>query len=197
MGILVVAGNNDSSGQNNMALLRLLRMGRLMRIFLLMNKMQRTKDALRRRQQRRRYKNKIDLPVYRVVEILEELKANAETMQDRAHLDWILEMVSSDKLYTATINNTGEGGSNEEVQQQVAAWMSTSDLNSNSQKTAPPEETAKKAEPSAMPDEEMGMKSNTGMEIYLPATLTAAEVKRFREVVLTMDQWSFDIFDLS
>jgi len=97
-----------------LAFLSILRMVRLMRLFVVMNKVQKTRQAYKKS----RYL-KLGPPVERVIELLKDLQTKAETDGMAADIDWIIQLIAADKLYTVDLRT------NAMVDKDMSAWLTS------------------------------------------------------------------------
>jgi len=111
MQILVVSSSKGIG--NDLTFLSALRMIRLLRLFVILNKVQNTRE----RRKKEKYM-KLGAPVERVMTLLDELKTNEiglasseiQTVEEQqADLTWIMQLIASDKLYTIDLR-TAAGG---------------------------------------------------------------------------------------
>lgn len=93
-----VVDEGAGQAQSALALLRLLR---LVRLFVVMNKVQKARDAYRKTKYL-----KLGSPVEKVIELLGEMKGkDGLTDEDQKDIQWIMDLIASDKLYTINTNN--------------------------------------------------------------------------------------------
>ena len=77
---------------------RLFRIVRLFRFAVIINKLQRSRDAAAMTRKRNMYK-KIGAPVEKVLDFFEDLRSRMPEKKDQEYLSWMMEVIASDDLY--------------------------------------------------------------------------------------------------
>ena len=77
---------------------RLFRIVRLFRFAIILNKLQRSRDAAAMTRKRNMYK-KIGAPVEKVLDFFEDLRSRMPEKKDQEYLSWMMEVIASDDLY--------------------------------------------------------------------------------------------------
>eukprot|EP00965_Chrysotila_dentata_P006916 225833-Pleurochrysis_carterae.AAC.1 len=102
--ILQIYWISDPSGLGaKPGFLSALRMVRLLRLFVVLNKVQNTRSAYKKTQIL-----KAGPPVERVMQMLNELKDHAETDDMATDIEWIVSLIASDKLYSMDLHVAGK-----------------------------------------------------------------------------------------
>jgi len=117
--ILTIIASSDVGGaaSDQASLLRILRLARIFRVILIMNKIQRSRESAHLLRKRAMYR-KIGAPVEKVLECLVEMKDRVES-SDQDNLNWIIEVIAADQLYTVNMNNDNET----DVDNEMSAWL--------------------------------------------------------------------------
>ena len=107
---------NASADVSSISFLRIVRLVRLVRLFVVMNKVQKAQRAYKKAKYL-----KLGSPVERVMELLGEMKRrlDGEESEDEADIAWIMQLISSDKLYTIDIRAAGGGN----LSSEMTAWL--------------------------------------------------------------------------
>ena len=106
MQILVISSDGFD---DNLTFLSVLRMIRLLRLFVIMNKVQKTRAAYKKKSYL-----KLGSPVERVMDLLADLKNRSEE-ETVADLEWVMQLIASDKLYSIDLRNAGGGKMDSEM----------------------------------------------------------------------------------
>jgi hypothetical protein len=78
--------------------LNLLRIIRLFRLAVIINRLQRSRDAAAMRSKRAMYR-RMGAPVEKVLNFLSEFRARQRSQRDQYNIDWMMEVIASDELY--------------------------------------------------------------------------------------------------
>ena len=111
------SSENSSTGVAS-NLLRIARLLRLLRLFVVMNKVQKARAAYKKVKYL-----KLGSPVERVIDMLGEFKAKVPAEEDQQDLQWIMDLIASDKLYTINIKNIGADIKDKEMSDYLAQNM--------------------------------------------------------------------------
>jgi len=84
------------------------RLVRLVRLFIVMNKVQNARTAYKRTKYL-----KLGSPVERVMDLLTDMKSRADEEDDNQDITWIMHLIASDKLYSIDIQSLGAGQDSE------------------------------------------------------------------------------------
>jgi len=174
--------------------LSVLRVVRLFRLAVIINKVQRSRDAAIMRSKRAMYK-RMGAPVEKVLTFLHELRDRIKSTRDQENIDWMMEVIASDELYAvaefdenAILDIQSHGGASVEVMKQ---YLST-ETGLAARKVEDPD------------DEEGGAKKEEKRNISLSgaeenwATVAIASTQFAQRLVRLLNletAWSFDIFD--
>ena len=108
------SNSGAEAGSTLASLARLVRLVRIFRILTVMNKVQKTRAAFKKT----RYL-KMGSPVERVMQLLRGLKEKAPTDDMQADLEWIIQLIASDKLYTIDLRAGGK------IDKEMSAWLTS------------------------------------------------------------------------
>ena len=106
--IIVLA--DESIETKGLGFLRIVRLIRLVRIFVVMNKVQKARTAYKMSKLL-----KLGSPVDRVMELLQNMRMRCDDEEDEADVQWILQLIASDKLYEIDLSSTGVGSLDTEM----------------------------------------------------------------------------------
>jgi len=90
-------GSEATTATNLLSIARVLR---LVRLFVVMNKVQKARAAYKKTKYL-----KTGSPVERVIDLLGDMKGKVEDDEDKVDIQWIMDLIASDKLYTINIKN--------------------------------------------------------------------------------------------
>ena len=76
-----------------------LRVIRLFRLAVIINRLQRSRDAAAMRRKRAMYR-RMGAPVEKVLQFLTNLRARTNKQRDQYNIDWMMEVIASDELYS-------------------------------------------------------------------------------------------------
>jgi hypothetical protein len=179
---------HDASAQNDhlsSSIVQVLRLGRIVRVMLIIMKLNASREGMKK------YKymaleSGIEAPVYKVLSLLQELSVRLDSDADKRHLAWIVDVIGSNRLYTAVFSGKSAGG---KLDTETAEWLKSQyAVGSTAAKTRVVAKRASLA-PSLGGDE-------PGPGTFGLRGLTSAQETALEASLLKLDDWNFDVFAL-
>jgi hypothetical protein len=182
-----------------------LRVGRSVRLLLAMLKLGALREA-RRRLGFLSMESAVEAPVYKVLALLHALAERAVSESDQLQLEWMVDVIGSNRLYT-TVLSTHPGGPGRAVDKETAAWLKSQ---YSVESAAPPshargtlatfprrESVAQGRRRSlAHPHDDAGCAVPHPATVYGLASLSTDEEKALHGCLRDVERWDFDVFAL-
>lgn len=170
-----------------------LRLIRLLRVVMVMNKIGRARDALKK-MQFLTLMDSVESPVIKVLELLRNFQEKASDGIDKENLQWMITIISSEKLYQPEL-----AGDSESTRAQGLGFNDWNQLTGNTgnvqQASSPPvKEPARKSK--LMSSQESAAKQESLDRLGL-RSLGATKEARLLEVLAKCDNWDLDVFELT
>jgi len=182
----------NMSDLNTPGFLSALRLVRLMRLMVVMNKVQKTRAAYKKTKYL-----KLGSPVERVMELLKDLLTRAESDDMKSDVDWIMQLIASDKLYAIDLRSASGG----KIDKEMSDWLSSNmgmkkekDMDGESATTETDTVTSL-SEAAGLRRQESGFVSQGGaQELELIDEVT--ELPEMAPVLDKIHSWDADPFEL-
>jgi len=183
----------------SVSFLSVLRVVRLFRLAVIINKLQRSREAAAMRSKRAMYK-RLGAPVEKVLTFLSELRSRLPKARDQENIDWMMEVIASDELYAvaefdedAILAMQTNGGASVETMKQ---YLST-ETGLAARKALPEEGEEGDGTSSMKKTSTTGERNNSKAdENWASAAIASpAFAARLQRLVTQETAWAFDIFD--
>lgn len=200
MTILVLATDLLEGGSAAVSLLPLFKIVRLLRVVLVMTRLQRSRERYRRMKM-----VGLAAPVERVFEIIGELRKNTPHPEDDKALAWIMDLIAKEELYKVSFSDS-KSSSGMHLTAEMTDW-----LRSNLQAslpggllTKPGNEGDKKGAGAASAKDRQSkgeQRQSVRAEIKKDAIIPAWIIKEIEKptvasILAKLEQWDFDVFAL-
>ena len=197
---------------------RLFRVVRLFRFAVILNKLQRSRDAAAMMRKRNMYR-KIGAPVEKVLDFFEDLRSRMPEKKDQEYISWMMEVIASDDLYRVrnfdaeTMRKLGGEGDDMSAYIAQVTGISTPSAGAGGEakRAGTPDSTAEAGKQSSPPKDRTdsrGMVSahfrQSGLALSVPkfaqgglwadAMLCDEQLAGMLHTLHGEDAWSFDIF---
>ena len=169
--------------------LNILRVVRLFRLAVIINKLQRSREAAAMRSKRAMYK-RLGAPVEKVLTFLTELRARQSAKRDQENIDWMMEVIASDELYAVA-----------EFDENALLTMHS---NAQQQQTQGHGQRHDSFSAEDVEEEAVGPKKNTekrkissaSLSLWAGAAIQGSNVSsRLQRLLSQETAWAFDIFE--
>ena len=197
----LVPSSAIASGGNFLNLLRIIR---LLRLALIFSRLQRSRDAAAMRSKRAMYR-RLGAPVEKVLAFLTEFKGRQRAKRDQDNIDWMMEVIASDELYSVAefdedtlLGMQGAAGGATDMSRYLTE---TTGLARRKPHFDSEEEDAE--------DEAAGVKSSSASMTVKQRKMSASEDSNWATAAMTSptlasklarmvsaEGWSFDLFEL-
>jgi len=169
--------------------LNILRVVRLFRLAVIINKLQRSREAAAMRSKRAMYK-RLGAPVEKVLQFLTELRARQSAKRDQENIDWMMEVIASDELYAvAEFDENALLTMHANAQQQQAQGGATRHDSFSAEDVE--EETGGQKKST-----EKRKISSASLSLWAGAAIQGSNVSsRLQRLLSQETAWAFDIFE--
>jgi len=198
----LVPSSAIASGGNFLNLLRIIR---LLRLALIFSRLQRSRDAAAMRSKRAMYR-RLGAPVERVLTFLTEFKGRQRAKRDQDNIDWMMEVIASDELYSVAEFDEETLS----AMQGAAGGAGPNDMSRYLTETTGLARRRPGSEEEDAEDEAAGVKSSAGTSSttkmrklstsddsnWATAAIASPAIAPKLARMLGAEAWSFDIFEL-
>jgi len=183
--VISVTSDNQSS-----TIVRVLRLGRIIRVLLILNKLNKSREGLKKMKYKK-LEGGVEAPVYKVIALLQDMAVRSESAADKRHLDWIIDVIGSDRLYTAVFNASAVGGGN--LDSETTEWLNSQYAIKEKQATRgsvlDPTKKRNSIAPSSTPED-------IRTAHYGLVNITPAQERQLDQIMENVHKWDFSCFEL-
>lgn len=176
----------QNENESSSALVTVLRLGRIVRVILILMKLNATQAGLGKLKYRA-LESGVEAPVYKVLSLLQELSLRVDVETDRRHIAWICEVIGSNRLYTAVISGKAGGKS---MDTETEAWLK-SQYRVTAEAAAGKPAQLKRSSLAASVGPDDPQRGTYGIR-----GLTTEQEASLASILAHVESWSFDVFEL-